>query len=212
MSKKVLVVDLDGTLYNINTFHFFLKHLVKHYVKHLKLIALFDIFCLFSLRGLKIISHSYLKYRVLKKLNKSTFDCNEFISQLEKHKCYIKELSNAMFDLKILATAAPTYYAKEIAKRDGFDICLGTNFPEGSYNSFIENKKEVKKQNVLKCLKENNVKSINLFITDHSDDAPLLKIAKKNIIVSPDVKFNKWLNQNLIKFEARKLELFLENN
>jgi len=31
MDKKVLVVDLDGTLYNTNTFHEFLFFLVKYF-------------------------------------------------------------------------------------------------------------------------------------------------------------------------------------
>jgi hypothetical protein len=36
------------------------------------------------------------------------------------------------------------------------------------------------------------------------DDAPIIKIATKSVIINPNTKFSNWLKENLINFEARK--------
>lgn len=207
MNRKVLVVDLDGTLYQCNTFHELLKYLLCLYFKDFKGLKLSLLMVLIKLRLLRIISHAKLKYHVLRLVKNDKIDFEPFIAQLSKFKNEIEEVSNNTFDIKILATAAPCYYAELIAKKNGFDTCLATQLPQNGYSSDFENLREQKKNSLIEYLKSCSLESIDVFITDHIDDASIIKMAKKNIIINPDVKFSNWLNENLVNFETRRMTL-----
>ncbi|GGI58133.1 haloacid dehalogenase-like hydrolase [Winogradskyella haliclonae] len=204
MDKKVLVVDLDGTLYNANTFHEFLKYLLSYYFNDFRMFKFNILLFFIKLRLFRIISHSRLKYKALKLIKNEDIDYQDFISKLSKHKNKIEEVTDASFDVKILASAAPSCYANLIAKTEGFDTCLATDFPEYGFSSDFENLSERKKENLLSYFEKNNLKSVDVFITDHVDDAPIIKIAKKTVIINPNTKFSNWLKENLINFEVRK--------
>ena len=200
--KKVLVVDLDGSLYSINTFHFFITYLIRHSIRRIDV----SLFCLLvyviGLRGLKIISHSKMKYIILNSIkSKEQIGYKKFVSSISKYKREIEAIKNN-FDLKILATAAPSCYASIIAKNEQFHTCLGTNFPTKSFHDRFENIKEEKKENVMNYLVSQNITKIDTFITDHLDDLPLIKLANRNIIVSPSQDFMFILKQNLISFDV----------
>ena len=51
-------------------------------------------------------------------------------------------------------------------------------------------------------LKSENINEIDTLVTDHIDDLPLIKMAKKNIIVNPNQKLIIALKQNSISFEV----------
>ena len=204
MDKRVLVVDLDGTLYDVNTFHEFLKYLLRYYFNDFRMFKFNILLFFIKLRLFRMISHSRLKYKVLELIKNEDIDYQDFILKLSKHKNEIEEIADSSFDVKILATAAPSCYAKYIAKTEGFDECLATDFPEDGFSTDFENLRERKKENLLDYFKKNNLKSVDVFITDHIDDLPIIKIAKKNIIINPNQKFSNWLKENLINFEVRK--------
>ena len=205
MKKKVLVVDLDGTLYSINTFHYFIWFLFKYSIKNLKIELLMVIKVSTTLRGLKLISHAKMKYNILKSIKNDTkIDYNSFVQNLSENKRNINLIKDDSFDLKILATAAPLCYSDIIAKNEGFDYCIATKFPELNYTDDFENSKEIKMQNVQNYLSENNIDNIEVLITDHIDDLPLMKLSKHNIIVNPDSDLEKVLNANKISFEVYK--------
>ncbi|SHH34695.1 haloacid dehalogenase-like hydrolase [Winogradskyella jejuensis] len=205
MNKKVLVVDLDGTLYNTNTFHEFLKFLLSFYFNDFRLFKLKYLIVLMKLRFLRLISHARLKYEVLKLIRNEAVDFEAFVSELSEYRNEFEEVSDASFDIKILATAAPSCYAELIAKHSGFDVCLATDFPENGFSPDFENLREQKKNNLLKYLESKAVTSVDVFITDHIDDASITQLATKNIIINPDVKFSNWLKENLVNFETRKI-------
>ncbi|ARV09029.1 hypothetical protein BTO05_05030 [Winogradskyella sp. PC-19] len=204
MTKKVLVVDLDGTLYDRNTFHEFLFFLVKYFFIRVAIFRFLPLIIVIMQRLFNLISHAKMKYRVLLIIRNLDIDYTDFISKLSKHKNELKEISDTSFDIKILATAAPSCYATHIAKTEGFDVCLATDIPENGFTSDFENLRDRKKENLLDYFKKNNLKSVDVFITDHIDDVPIIKIAKKNIIINPNTKFSNWLKENLINFEVRK--------
>ncbi|WP_299114891.1 HAD family hydrolase [uncultured Winogradskyella sp.] len=204
MDKKVLVVDLDGTLYNTNTFHEFLKYLLSYYFNDFRMFKFNILLFFIKLRLFRMISHSRLKYKVLGLIKNEDIDYQDFVSKLLKHKNKIEEVADSSFDVKILATAAPSCYANWIAKAEGFDVCLATDFPEYGFTTDYENLSERKKENLLGYFEKNNFESVDVFITDHMDDAPIIKIAKKNIIINPNHKLSNWLKENLINFEVRK--------
>ncbi|RNC86779.1 MAG: hypothetical protein ED556_04985 [Winogradskyella sp.] len=204
MDKKVLVVDLDGTLYNCNTFHEFLKYVLSYYFKDFRLLKFKILLFFIKLRLFRIISHSRLKYQVLKLIKNDDINVKDFISKLSKYKNVIEEVSDSSFNVKILATAAPNCYANEIAKVEGFDVCFATGYPESGYYEEFENLGEQKKNVVFKYLETNNFSDLDVFITDHIDDAPLMEMATKNILINPDTNVLRWLKKNLINFEVRK--------
>ena len=78
------------------------------------------------------------------------------------YKVDIKELSNPSFDIKILATAAPSCYAELIAKHLRFDVCLATDFSENGFSPDFENLQEQKKKNLLKVL--SSTSQITIFL------------------------------------------------
>ena len=201
-NKKVLVVDLDGTLFRVNTFHYFLKYLAIYYLKNLKLWSLVSLIFLINLRLIRLISHSKFKYFILKQIKNQSIDYNEFVVKISKYKVEFKPVTDKAFTTKILATAAPTCYAGIIAKNEGFNVCLGTDFTESKYNSNFENSKENKKIKLESYLKSNDLEGVNLFITDHIDDAFCIKFAEQNWIVNPDDDFHKWLAKNKIPFKV----------
>lgn len=134
--------------------------------------------------------------------SRSDIDYQKFVSSILLKKRNIEVLNDKSFDIKILATAAPLCYAELIAKNEKLDVCLGTNFPVSEFDSEFENIKESKKKNLINYLQRMGVTKIDTFITDHMDDMPIIKIAKRNIIVSPKNEFKEILLQNNISYET----------
>ena len=203
MKKKVLVVDLDGTLYTINTFHHFLKFLIIYAVKNFRIVLAFKIGIVIVFRLLKIITHAKLKYNILKIIaSRRDIDYQKFVSGIQLNKRNLELLNDHSFDIKILATAAPSCYAELIAKNENLDACLGTDFPKLEFYSEFENIKETKKNSLINYLQLKGITEIDAFVTDHEDDLPILKIANRNIVVSPNNEFKQLLIKNNISFET----------
>ncbi|GAA3614238.1 hypothetical protein Q4Q39_02915 [Flavivirga amylovorans] len=200
MKKKALVVDLDGTLYTINTFHYFIKYLIKFCVKHIKIILLVKLCAAIGSR--LYVSHDKMKYNILKLLkNRNDINYGAFVNSISSKKRFIPHLQDTIFHVKILATAAPSCYANIIAKNEGL-VCLGTDFPYTKFAQNFENSKINKKENVLKYLENQNIYEIDTFVTDHIDDLPIIKIATNNIIINPHKELLNILKQNSISFEV----------
>jgi phosphoserine phosphatase len=144
-----------------------------------------------------------MKYNVLLLLkDRKDIDYNGFVDSISSEKRAISVLNDNGYDIKILATAAPSCYASLIAQNEGFDLCLGTDFPSSGFSKTFENVKDVKRENVLQYLKSQTIDKIDTFITDHIDDFPLLEIAERNIVVNPNENLLIELKQNSISFEV----------
>ncbi len=206
MDKKVLVVDLDGALYNTNTFHRFLKYLLNYYFKHFKLLKFKYLVVLLKLRFLRFISHARLKFEVLKMIENDEIDYQAFVSILSNYKNVIPEIIEADYSIKVLATAAPKYYADLIANENGFEFCLATELPKNGFNPEFENIKIQKRHSIQDFLENKGLSKVDLFITDHIDDLPTIEISEKTIIINPTAEFSNILKKNLINFEVRYLD------
>lgn len=203
MTKKVLVFDLDGTLYEINTFHHFIKYVLRLSIKSFKFLLIIRILFFLSLRLIKLISHKKLKYLILKLTYKRPdIDLEFFVDKIEKYKKTFPFLEKDTFELKILATAAPDCYAKIIADRNRFDTCIATEFLGPEYKLFSENSKEEKLKRVLNYLDNFELKKVDTFVTDHIDDLPLLKVSLNNFIINPSEDFKRELTSHDIKYTA----------
>jgi phosphoserine phosphatase len=142
-----------------------------------------------------------MKYALLKAISNVPPNFYEqFVRSIALKKRNIPELNND-YDIKILATAAPYCYANIIAKHNHFHKCIGTNSPKSSFNFEFENNKEIKKNNVMKYLASININEIDVLITDHIDDLPLMKVAKRNLIIAPNRVLKSQLKLNSITFE-----------
>ena len=195
--SKVLVIDLDGTLMSVNTFHYYIKFICYSYLKLLKLKSLFLILGVVVLRVFKIVSHSVMKFEILKIVETTdSLDHESFVVNLLKFLNPILEIKQGDFDLKILATAAPENYSKIIAEKLDFDYCIATNSKDK-----LENIRENKLHNVKCLLKKINKTHVDLFISDHIDDLPLFNYSKSIILVNPDINLLEKLssNENVLK-------------
>lgn len=203
MKKKVLVVDLDGTLYKINTFHHFIKYLIIYSLANFEIILVIKTIALIFLRGFKIISHSKWKFYILNSIqSKKNIDFEKFVNSISNWKRDISILKDNSYDIKILATAAPFCYAHIIAQNEHFNICQATNFPTSKFSKEFENRNEVKRDTLLRYLNDNNISKIHTLVTDHLDDLPLIKLAINNIIIDPDSHMKKKLLDYKIKYQV----------
>lgn len=195
--RKTLVVDLDETLYRINTFYYFYKFLLKNSLKKLDLKLFFVLMFAALGRVLRVISHKKLKYTVLKNTKIAATEIASFLKEIEIYKRQDLLDEFLAYELKILATGAPGIYAEEIAVKNGFDACLATTYKGESFSFFTENLKEEKSNQVSMLLQQKGYPNIDVLITDHEDDFPLIKIAKHSLIVNPSAKLSKRLQEEL---------------
>lgn len=163
-------------------------------------IAKLKVYCF--LRVLRLYSHAQLKYNVLKLIGNTVIDFEAFAKRLEPHKNDLTTITNADFDIKLLATAAPYCYAQYIAKANNFDVCLATELPkDGVFNAYFENIKAQKQQNVLAFLKSYNTITVHTFITDHKDDIFVMRMAEHNFLVNPNTELLNLMKDEQLPFE-----------
>lgn len=92
--------------------------------------------------------------------------------------------------LLVLATAAPAFYAHPIAEFLNMDLCCGTLLPsEVVIGQWQENVGQQKVE-ALKRLLQVHKAELDVVITDHSDDLPLLNFntTGRNIVVGANSK------------------------
>lgn len=154
------------------------------------------------LRILGLASHAKMKYNILKSISLNLeLDYSRFVSGISKFKRDL-QIDKKQFDHTILATAAPSCYAKIIAINENFEVCQGTEFPISSFDEKFENRKEVKKFNIVAFLEKKGIDGIDTFVTDHLDDLPLMKLSANNIIVHPDRNFEHKLKQHHVEYKV----------
>ena len=208
MKKSVIVVDLDGTLSNVNTFHAFVGFLVKQSFCKLKWLWLVAIFFWSGLRMLKLISHSRWKFEILKNCQNKNVPIDQFVNNLHKtiNQFILDEIEK--YDYRILATAAPELYVARLSEKYRFSDYSATIF-QGGFLSFSENKQGIKYGNVKKMLEKLQKDSIDLFMTDHIDDALLISEAKKSWLINADKSLKKYIEKQ--KLEDVIVYISLEN-
>lgn len=169
--KKAIVVDLDGTLVDTNTFSRFTLALIRK-PKMAMSVAMTALG-----RKIRLYSHADAKQRILRLADAKTDSrfIDHFVEQTVQNHLRDSVYSLALQEQKkgsliLLATAAPEMYASVLARYTGLDGFLAT--PTGG----PENKGEVKARRVKQWLEENDA-SLEAVITDHADDLPLMQLA-----------------------------------
>ncbi len=119
------------------------------------------------------------------------YENKRVVSLLEKHR--------EMGFVTVLSSAAPSVYAELIGTHYLFDFVCATPMPIDE--NWYENVNEQKKKNTLALLEQNSLEMV-VFVTDHHDDLPLLKVEKDlNVLVSPSQKTVDLLKKQNIQYE-----------
>ena len=181
--RKVTVVDLDGTLVQGNTLHLYLRAALRYLWWRRPLLAL-RVAALMAARAVRLIPHSTMKYgaaravgahpAVIARLKETVHYNPQVIKLLEERK--------AMGDTLLLATAAFTFYARELWDGE----LVGSDLAAGPAE---ECRGERKAAAVADYLRQHRVAPACV-ITDHHDDLPLLRLnpAGPNYLINPSAK------------------------
>lgn len=197
MCKQLLLIDLDGTLYNGNTFHVWIRFMLQHSFSlknPLFRVLCFCRICYYSiLRKTHRISHSRFKFLIQHSWN-LYFAYNEaFISAfIAKLKCNIREdlieriqKSSERGDAILLTTAAPEEYVKPLVESiNGIEDFLST--PKSTANIWFDNIRDEKCSQTVSFIEDRGLTNgTKILYTDHIDDEPLLKISNKAFLFEP---------------------------
>lgn len=178
---RTVIVDLDGTHYRGNTLHDYLRCALKVRLRHLDPRAA-SILLQYLLRGLRLISHAKFKEKALRAAV-SNEALEDFAARATgKINLALKDLldnERRAGSLVILASAAPEFYipllwdgeftGSQFSPETGLEECRG----------------ERKLEKVNELLKNKGASGIDLAISDHLDDLPLMRAARERILVSP---------------------------
>lgn len=209
MMQKAVVVDFDGTLISCNSFELYYRYVFFYNLKHLKGRNFIRLIYWIVLRKFRVISHNKLKCFFL--LNFSGMNCDESIDGFIKVlNTFLNEkvVDLLMYykkkgDKVILSSAAPELYLIHFVDKylDFIDCVISTKSPNKKNGEWCENIGLIKKENTFQQLSILNM-SLDVFITDHYDDLPLLKANNgSNFIVAPSRKTQIILAENSIEYE-----------
>ena len=188
MMRKAIAIDLDGTLCRRNTFNIFLRELLRSQAGRPSEFA--RLAGWMTARKLRIISHAEMKRHILSHaaahdkalIGRATdiivANANREVVALMK-KCRADEYAT------ILATAAPEVYASEVARRFGFDFCIATPTPVAG-QKWEEARGTIKRDRILHVAADNSL-ALDIAVSDHSDDKPMLMAARQAILVEMPV-------------------------
>lgn len=202
--RKALAIDLDGTLLSTNSFQDYLSYCGHAAVHTFRFdIALCIVFWV-SLRKLRFIRHSTMKRHLLNRTatfmqHKERLDLfveRELIS-INHHAQQLMEQYRNRGYLFILSTAAPGVYAHPIAENLHIDLCCATLLPsEVVIGQWHENVGEQKVEALRRMLQVHKAE-LEVVITDHYDDLPLLNYNEgNNFVVAPSSKTKQMLEKH----------------
>jgi len=203
LDKQIILIDLDGTFVNVNTFHKWMKFLFIEAVKKFQLISVIKILTIIVLRYTKRINHAKMKYRILEISEEiiTKEQITQFVDTLAPYTN--QELLNIVQDTNtttILATAAPLFYAQTIKEMYHFDFVVATN--DIRHSPWQENIREIKAQNIKNLFIEKGFDTKDAVLyTDHHDDIPLMNIASFTYLINASEKTKVLVNKAHINFE-----------
>jgi len=190
LDKKIILIDLDGTFVNVNTFHRWMKFLFKEALKKFQLVSVIKILTIIALRYTKRIDHAKMKYRILE-ISEEIITQKQIIQFVHSLTPYInKKLSNIVKDNEhttILATAAPLFYTQTIKEIYHFDFVVATD--DIGHSQWQENIREIKAQNIKNLFTKNDFDTKDAVLyTDHHDDMPLMHIVSYTYLINASKK------------------------
>jgi len=188
---KAVVVDLDGTFIARNSFQEFYKAAILHAAALADISLFVRLLRNFICRKFRRISHAELKRRTLALYCGA--ESSALIQAFSKKMCgwvdvevvnRLREYSRRGYGI-ILSTAAPWLYVEPFLSRQDIEFAgvVATKAP--CAEGWQENVGEAKARETCKYLRSKGW-SLDILMTDHHDDLPLLAIPKElNVLVRP---------------------------
>ena len=190
--RKALAIDLDGTLLSTNTFRDYLSYWGSAARHNFQIDICFSILWWVMLRTLRFVSHRRMKQALLDRTAAFMTQKSRLDHFVEKEMTYLNVPVQQLMEpyrnrghLLVLATAAPAFYAHAIAEFLNMDLCCGTLLPsEVVIGEWKENVGQHKVEALQRLLQVHKAE-LDVVITDHSDDLPLLNsnTSGRNIVV-----------------------------
>lgn len=181
------VVDLDGTYSRLNTLRTYISLGVRHLLSRGRIVSVSAVAALVAMRRLRLISHRTMKFNALKLIGKDQELLESFGEQINKslNSDVTRFLAQrrAAGDRILLASAAADFYIPAVW--DGEFVATATD----GNPARLECRGDEKLRRVNQWLESNGLR-LNYVLTDHHDDAPLLKANStgENILVNPSEK------------------------
>lgn len=190
--RKIVVVDLDGTLIDGNSLHLYIRTALSHSSLTVKA----RIASLLALRKMRLISHTTMKFAILNMVKPDEAFRKHFVQQFEKMKRQsVVSLIDIYTDngaIIVLATAAPDIYLPW--------IWTGKYVATQTDNNPLH--KECRGKSKLEAVRQYmDNGTLEAVITDHTDDLPLLLAgARTNILVNPSKRLTDTLTGRHIPY------------
>lgn len=181
------VVDLDGTYSRLNTLRTYISLGVRHLLSRGRIVSVSAVAALVAMRRLRLISHRTMKFNVLKLIGKDQELLESFGEQINKslNSDVTRFLAQrrAAGDRILLASAAADFYIPAVWNGEFLATATDGN------PARLECRGDEKLRRVNQWLESNGLR-LNYVLTDHHDDAPLLKANStgENILVNPSEK------------------------
>ena len=183
---KLAVFDFDGTVIDGNSFHMWAWFLFIRNMATRNLADGLAIAISTGMRLARLISHRQWKKLILQKsISATPGDIESFtirlwarvrpqaIDAIIRHKAERLQV--------VVITAAPLIYLSGIADRLGIDAVIATSIPSSA--PFVEMRGDAKPLALF--ARYGDDAEIAIAYTDHTDDLPLLRRAKRKILVCP---------------------------
>ncbi len=209
--RPSLIIDLDGTLLQTNTFRDYLSFCGKSALHVFRFDLVFFISFWVLMRKVRLVSHSAMKRRLMQRTYRFMLQKGRLDAFVEAELLLVNprvkeevERHRNRGHLLVLATAAPAFYAKPIADNMRLDATLATLLASdvviGEWHENVGTMKAATLQNFL----HQHHTDIDAIITDHSDDLPILKLhpAGPNWMVSPSPQTEALLKKENITYSS----------
>jgi phosphoserine phosphatase len=204
----IVVIDLDKTLLTVDSYPKWAFFLLRRAIATIDPRTFILVFSYTTLRALRVYDHLTYKKKLMMLNNRDDLN-QEFAKSLAPFfrktvLDYIKNIKNDHTNAKfILSTAAPINYIEHLPAILPFKV-------EHLFASKIENKVLVENSGQAKVDSFQKVypnSKCDIFMTDHSDDLPMMKFSDKVVLVGPSQS-----TIDMVKNRGINVEFTLKDN
>lgn len=205
--KKIIFLDICGTLYDSNTTFDFLKLYFQEnskykkymYVKNILIVRIMNkiIYKIKKRDFLREIATYFLKNKSDTELEKFSEEFyNKFLLNKKKQKVIslLEKLRKNNYEV-ILLSGTYDFIAKKIAEKIGAQSYYGTELEkkENFYTGKIKKDLLISKEKIVEKIKLNNIENNFILITDNKTDVNLIKYMEKSFIIITKENKKFWL-------------------
>lgn len=180
----MIAVDLDGTLVTRNTFRIFAGFLRRRILKRRRIADLARYGFWGAVRRFNMVSHRRLKWELMK-IADNTLTPEDYDNLADEIMQYLNPRVTDYVTGKpwVLATAASAEYVMPLARRLDCLYVIATERPVSRrFKDYTETRGAEKLRRVQAVT---GIAGIDVALSDHPDDLPLLSAARTPVLVNP---------------------------